>query len=113
MIIHGDPELTAIVARLHVARLFVHREPWYDPFTVALLTHVIQGDRRATITTIGLYANDMALEAAGLDVAYWWGKECPAIGALRRYFLNGTDHTDLCLNGLTEFSMHLQSTEVA
>jgi hypothetical protein len=113
VIIHGDPELTAIVARAQVARRFVHHEPWYDPFADDLRRRVVGGDRRGVIASITSYANTIATDVAGLDPAEWWGKECPAIGALRRYFLNGTDHTDLCLNGLTEFSMHLQSTEVA
>ena|ERR1039458_4046937 len=113
MIIHGDPELTAIVARAQVARLFVHRQPWYDPFEVDLRMRVVRGDRQGVIASIVSYANATAVEMAGWNVAEWWGKKCPAIGALQRYFLNGTDHADLCSSGLTEFAMYLIAQEAA
>jgi hypothetical protein len=100
VIIHGDPELTAIVARLEVAREYSAQR--YPECHVPRLTPdyvgVLSPARSETLIWPG---------------TTWWG---PETKTLVRYVRRGTDHADLCANRLTEFSMYLQSlqsTEVA
>lgn len=113
MIIHGDPELTAIVARLEVAREYSAQRypechvPRLTPDYVGVLSPA-RSEALERIENIARVASTLIWPGTT-----WWG---PETKTLVRYVRRGTDHADLCANRLTEFSMYLQSlqsTEVA
>ena len=110
MIIHGDPELTAIVARLEVAREYsAQRYPeLHAPRLTLDFAGVLSPERSSALERIEYLARSAFVLIRPRTT--WWRSEAEI---LVRYVLHGTDHADLCTNGLTEFSMHLQSTEVA
>ena len=108
MIIHGDPELTAIVARLEVVREYsAQRYP----------------ERHAPQLRIELFLyNARSFVLSWIERRARWASTFirpgttllgPEADCMARHVLHGTDHADLCAGGLTEFSMYLQSTEVA
>jgi hypothetical protein len=108
MIIHGDPELTAVVARLEVARE-CSAQRYTEPRAPRLPIELFLLPARSTV----LARIEHMARAAGSLIAPGRGMGGPEADCMRRYVLNGTDHADLCTNGLTEFSMHLQAQEAA
>ena len=113
MIIH--PELTAIVARLEVALAHPRSRVSADmqrPLR-ACITCLWRAGALDEVKRLALYLPGDVADAP--DKSMLWGSEHPhpAVAAMQRYVLHGTDYADLCSNGLTEFSMYLMSTEVA
>ena len=106
MIIHGDPELTAIVARLKVVREYSvapHLERHAPRLPLKLFLHPA---RSSVLRLVERYARSSStLIRPGTG---WQGLEADCIV---RYVLHGTDHADLCTNGLTEFALYLMATE--
>jgi hypothetical protein len=104
--------VAAVVMRLLTLRDFtVSRDPYpdFDEYFAFLLCKALGGtDRAASVRSL-----------AGLMIITLFSSACTGgiteegIYALQRYILNGTDHADLCSNGLMEFSMYLQAQEVA
>ena len=108
MIIHGDPELTAIVARLEVAREYSAQRYPERHAPRLMLKLFLRPARSSVLGLIERYARSAAVLIRP-DAGYL----TPEADCMARYVLQGTDHADLCMNGLTAFSMHLMSLEVA
>jgi hypothetical protein len=104
VIIHGDPELTAIVARLEVVREYSAQRYPERHAPRLMLKLFLRPARSSVLGLIERYARSAAaLISPGTG---WQGPEADCIA---RYVRNGTDHVDLCANGLTEFSLHLMA----
>ena len=109
MIIHGDPELTAMVARLEVVREYsVQRYPGlHAPRLTLDYVGVLYPARSEALNRIeNLARSAFVLVRSG---ATWWRREAET---LVRYVRRGTDHADLCSSGLTEFALYLIAQEV-
>ena len=104
--------VAAVVMRLLTLRDFtVSRDPIpdADEFFAFLLCRALGGtDRAASVRSL---AGPLILTLFRSACTGAMTEEGPF--ALQRYILNGTDHADLCSNGLMEFSMYLQAQEVA
>lgn len=108
MIIHGDPELTAIVARLLVVREYSAR-PYAERHPPRLRPEPLLCTPRSSVLT---WVEHYARSSSTL-ISPGTGWREPEADCLARYVRHGTDHADLCSSGLTEFALYLMAQEVA
>ena len=118
MIIHGDPELTAIVARLLVALAHPKAQASANlPDHARQLRYSAASSFRSeALRSAKAAALHLAIDVADAPdrpVFLALGYQHPTVAAMWRDATQGTDHADLCSSGLTEFALYLMAQEVA
>ena len=107
MIIHGDPELTAIVARLEVVREYSaqrYPERHAPRLRIELFLYNARSSVLSWIERRARWASTLIRPGTTLLG--------PEADCMARHVLHGTDHADLSSSGLTEFALYLIAQEV-